>query len=48
MFYNTYLRDLKTESEYYGYLQQYYAEDPNYVERLKNIINNKKLKEKFN
>jgi uncharacterized FlgJ-related protein len=48
LFYNTYLLNLKTEGEYYGYLQQYYAEDPNYVERLKNIINNKKLKEKFN
>jgi hypothetical protein len=48
LFYNTYLHDIKTEGEYYGYLQQYYAEDPNYVERLKNIINNKKLKEKFN
>lgn len=48
MFYNTYLNDIKTEGEYYGYLQQYYAEDPAYVERLKIIIVKRKLKNKFN
>jgi len=48
LFYSTYLYDIKTEGEYYGYLEQYYAEDPTYVERLKNIISTKKLKEKFN
>lgn len=47
LFYNTYLHDIKTEGEYYGYLEQYYAEDPTYVERLKNIVITRKLKEKF-
>ena len=47
LFYNTYLHDIKTEGEYYGYLQQYYAEDPTYVERLKDIVIKRKLKEKF-
>jgi uncharacterized FlgJ-related protein len=47
MFYNTYLHDIKTEGEYYGYLEQYYAEDPTYVQRLKSIVSKRKLKEKF-
>ena len=47
LFYNTYLNDIKTEGEYYGYLEQYYAEDPTYVQRLKSIVNKRKLKEKF-
>lgn len=33
-----YLSDLKTEAEYYEYLRQNYAEDPNYVEKLKKIV----------
>lgn len=33
-----YLSDLKTESEYYEYLRQNYAEDPNYVDKLKKIV----------
>ena len=47
LFYSTYLSDIKTEGEYYSYLEQYYAADPNYVTRLKAIIKNYKLKEKF-
>lgn len=33
-----YLSDLKTEAEYYEYLRQNYAEDPNYVDKLKRIV----------
>ncbi len=33
-----YLSDLKTETEYYEYLGQNYAEDPNYVAKLKKIV----------
>jgi uncharacterized FlgJ-related protein len=48
LFYNTYLHDIKTEGEYYGYLQQYYAEDKSYVTRLKALIKKNNLKAKFN
>lgn len=44
LYYATYLSDIKTESEYYGYLQQMYAEDPHYVTRLKEIVKRKNLK----
>jgi len=47
LFYNTYLNGIKTEGEYFGYLEQYYAEDPNYVLRLKQIIKKQSLKSKF-
>ena len=47
MYYNTYLRKIKTEDEYFEYLRQNYAEDPEYVTRLKNIIKKKKLKHLF-
>mgnify|MGYP006935498200 CR=1 FL=1 len=33
-----YLNDLRTEKEYFDYLGQNYAEDPNYVSKLKKII----------
>lgn len=33
-----YLSDLKSESEYWEYLRQNYAEDPNYVDKLKKIV----------
>lgn len=35
-----YLNDLKKESDYFEYLSQNYAEDPNYVGKLKKIIEN--------
>jgi hypothetical protein len=44
----TYLSDIKTEGEYYGYLQQNYAEDPTYVQRLRALIQKRDLKSKFN
>lgn len=43
----TYLSKLKTEGEYYQYLQKYYAEDTTYVKRLKGIIKKEKLYELF-
>jgi flagellum-specific peptidoglycan hydrolase FlgJ len=48
LFYSTYLYDIKTEGEYFGYLEQYYAEDPTYVQRLKALIKKNDLKSKFN
>lgn len=47
LYYATYLSSIRTEGEYYGYLQQYYAEDPTYVERLKSLIKKHQLKNKF-
>ncbi len=38
LYYSTYLGRLRTESEYFQYLQQSYAEDPSYVKRLKEMI----------
>lgn len=37
-----YLNNLKTESEYWEYLKQNYAEDPNYVSKLKKIVESAK------
>jgi hypothetical protein len=42
-----YLGNIKTESEYFQYLSATYAEDSEYVDKLKRIIENEKLKEKF-
>jgi uncharacterized FlgJ-related protein len=38
LYYSTYLGRLRTEAEYFQYLQQSYAEDPTYVRRLKEMI----------
>ena len=38
LYYSTYLHKIKTEGEYFEYLKQNYAEDPSYVQRLKQII----------
>ena len=43
----TYLSKLKTESQYYQYIQQYYAEDTTYVSRIKQIVEKEKLFELF-
>jgi uncharacterized FlgJ-related protein len=43
----TYLSKLKTQEKYFEYLQQYYAESPEYVAVLKNMIKKDKLTEKF-
>lgn len=47
MYSSTYLSELKTESDYFDYLGQNYAEDREYVNKLKQIIETEKLKEKF-
>jgi uncharacterized FlgJ-related protein len=48
LYYSTYLSDIRTEGEYFEYLKQNYAEDPTYVQRLKQIISKQDLKSKFN
>lgn len=47
LFNATYLSDIRSESEYFAYLEQNYAEDPQYVERLKSLIKKYNLKNKF-
>jgi hypothetical protein len=42
-----YLGKVKTEQEYYQYLSQNYAEDPEYISKLKNIIKKQNLKQLF-
>ena len=42
-----YLGSIKTEAEYFNYLNKSYAEDTNYVETLKKTIKNNNLKELF-
>ncbi len=34
----TYLNNIKTEAEYFQYLRQSYAEDPNYIAKLNQIL----------
>lgn len=46
LFYSTYLYSINTEEEYFQYLIQY-AEDPSYIQRLKEIIKTNQLKSKF-
>lgn len=46
-YYSTYLNKINTEEEYYNYLSQYYAEDPEYVFKLKKIIDSCNLKNLF-
>lgn len=43
----SYLGSIKTESDYFQYLAATYAEDTAYVDKLKRIIQNEGLKEKF-
>lgn len=47
LYYSTYLSKIKNEREYFQYLSQSYAEDPNYVSNLKNIIEKENLKSNF-
>ncbi len=44
---STYLHKLKSESDYFSYLSSSYAEDPNYILKLQEIIQNQNLKSKF-
>jgi flagellum-specific peptidoglycan hydrolase FlgJ len=43
----TYLKTLSTEEQYYTYLEQNYAEDPDYVKKLKKLITTQELKKVF-
>lgn len=43
-----YLPSIKTDDQYYMYLQQSYAEDPTYINKLKVMVTRLKIKEKFN
>jgi len=43
----TYLKTLSTEEQYYAYLEQNYAEDPKYVNKLKKLIESQGLKKVF-
>lgn len=45
---STYAYKCDTEEKYYQLLSRQYAEDPNYVQRLKSLITKHNLKEKFN
>lgn len=47
LFHNAYLNKLRTENQYYSYLAQNYAEDPQYVSKLKQIISKENLKAYF-
>lgn len=42
-----YLSRMKSEEEYLNYLSESYAEDPNYVSKIRNLINKQGLREKF-
>lgn len=42
-----YLSSISTEDEYFQYLSRSYAEAPNYIQSLKKVIANEKLREKF-
>ena len=42
-----YLGGIKTEQEYLQYLSRSYAEAPNYIKSIKRVIENEKLREKF-
>lgn len=42
LYYSTYLSKLRTEAQYYSYLEQNYAEDPGYVRKVKSQANKNK------
>jgi len=45
---STYLYNIDTEEDYLTYLGQYYAEDSQYVKKLKDVIEKNNIKEIFN
>lgn len=47
LFQSAYLRDLKTEAQYFSYLDRNYAEAQNYDQAVKNMINKYELEELF-
>ena len=42
-----YMGGINTEEEYFSYLSQNYAEDKNYIQVLKNVVEKEKLKDLF-
>ena len=42
-----YMSSIKTEGEYFAYLSKTYAEDSNYISKLKNVIAKRNLKQHF-
>lgn len=42
-----FIPDISSENDYYDFLKKYYAEDPNYITKLKIIIENERLKDLF-
>jgi hypothetical protein len=48
LYYSSYLRNIRTEREYYQFLSKFYAEDVAYVEKVKELVINQQLKSKFN
>ena len=44
---STYLTKIRNERDYFEYLSQSYAEDPNYIKNLQNVIEKENLKSKF-
>ena len=48
LYYSSYLRNVKSEKEYYQFLSKFYAEDVAYVTKIQNLIKNEQLKSKFN
>lgn len=47
LYVSTYLSRINTEDEYYEYLSQYYAQDKQYCDKIKNIVINHNLKQMF-
>lgn len=47
LYQNRYLASLKTKDDYFQYLNQTYAEVPDYTARVKRILNEEKLEELF-
>jgi flagellum-specific peptidoglycan hydrolase FlgJ len=42
-----YLSGITNEDDYFQYLSKSYAEDPNYIKRLKDVIEKEQLHKKF-
>lgn len=47
LYQSRYIYRIKSESDYYSYIENNYASDPDYVSKLKNIISTGNLVEKF-
>lgn len=47
LYYSAYLRNIRSEQEYYQFLAQNYAEDVSYVQKIKELVQKENLKSKF-